>query len=97
MILVVRGRSRGIWGVWKVKLARFGDRLCVGSEGSRTGKDALESRTTVLFPEAGMLIEGHVWSGRSSCVGGAFEPSERKCQIGYTFRGKCVVFWLGSK
>lgn len=80
-----------------VKLVRFGDRLGVGSEGSRTGKDALGSRTTVLFPEVAMLVEGHVWSGRSSCVGDAFELSDRRCQICYTFHGNCVVFWLGYK
>lgn len=68
-----------------VKLVRFGDRLGVGSKGSRTGKDALGSRTTVLFPEVGMLVEGHVWSGRLSCVGDAFELSDRRCQIWYAF------------
>lgn len=67
------------------------------SESSQTGKDALEIRITVLFLEVGILVEGHVWNGRSSCVGGSFELSERRCQIGYTFHGKCVVFWLGYK
>lgn len=49
----------------------------------------------VLFPEVGMLEEGQVWSGRiSCCIGGAFELSQRRSQIGHTLCGKCVVFRL---
>lgn len=32
----------------------------------------------------GILEEGHVWSGRSSCVGDAFEPPQGRCQLGCT-------------
>lgn len=32
----------------------------------------IDRRMAVLFPEVEMLEEGHFWSGRSSCVQGAF-------------------------
>lgn len=82
--------------VWKGKLARFGDRLDVGGEKERISKRA-GRRMVVLFPEVGMLEEGPFWSRRSSCVGGGFELSQRRCQLGYTFDCKCVTFQLSCK
>lgn len=43
----------------------------MGGEGEGAGKKT-SRRMAVLFPEVKMLEEGQVWSGRSSCAGGAF-------------------------
>lgn len=50
-----------------------------GEGGRGTGKGL-----ATLFPEIGLLEGGQVWRGRSSCVGGAFELSQWRCQTRYT-------------
>lgn len=70
--------------VWKAKLARSGDRFDVSGEEERRGKRT-GRRIALPLPEVRIMEEGQVQSVWSSCVGGAFELSQRRCQTGYIF------------